>query len=167
MTNARVLAYAALLGLLALVTQWLLWLERPGDRGDTFVGPSRSDYVALDYVLVARDTEGGFAFEAIGPRAVRHPFLGSFDLETPRLWKTFNSIQVREEGRVSAISGLRVREDDLLRLPLYAAEEVDAPHLRCSRGETQLRQRNSHLDCPSGRIDACRDGPHGIPPHVR
>jgi lipopolysaccharide export system protein LptC len=85
MTNARVLAYVLLLGAVALVTQWLLWLERPGDRGDTFVGPPRSDYVALDYVLVARDKEGAFAFSATGPRAVRHPFLGSFDLETPHL----------------------------------------------------------------------------------
>ena len=85
MTNARVLIYAALLGVLALFTQWLLWLDRPGDRGDAFVGPSRSDYVATDYVLVARDAEGGFAFSATGPRAVRHPFLGSFDLATPHL----------------------------------------------------------------------------------
>jgi lipopolysaccharide export system protein LptC len=85
MSNARVLVYAALLGMLALLTQWLLWLERPGDRGDTFVGPPRSDYVALDYELVARDEQGGFAFSATGPRAVRHPFIGSYDLETPRL----------------------------------------------------------------------------------
>ena len=46
MTEARVLAYVLLLGAVALVTQWLLWLERPGDLGDTFVGPPRSDYVA-------------------------------------------------------------------------------------------------------------------------
>jgi len=85
MNNSRVLAYAVLLGAVALVTQWLLWLDRPGERGDTFVGPPRSDYVALDFVLVARDKEGGFAFSATGPRAVRHPFLGSFDLEAPRL----------------------------------------------------------------------------------
>jgi lipopolysaccharide export system protein LptC len=85
MSNARVLAYAALLGVVALLTQWLLWLDRPGDRGDTFVGPPRSDYVATDYVLVARNPQGAFAFSATGPRAVRHPFLGSFDLETPHL----------------------------------------------------------------------------------
>ena len=85
MSNSRVLVYAALLGVLALLTQWLLWLERPGDRGDTFVGPPRSDYVALDYELVARDEQGAFAFSATGPRAVRHPFVGSFDLATPRL----------------------------------------------------------------------------------
>jgi lipopolysaccharide export system protein LptC len=85
MNNSRVLAYAALLGVLALVTQWLLWLERPPERGDTFVGPPRSDYVAIDYALVARDEKGAFAFAADGPRAVRHPFLGSFDLDEPRL----------------------------------------------------------------------------------
>ncbi len=85
MNNSRVLGYAALLGVLALITQWLLWLERPGDAGDVFVGPPRSDYIARDFTLVARDVNGAFVFAATGPRAVRHPFLGSFDLDEPRL----------------------------------------------------------------------------------
>ena len=85
MDNRRALAGAALLALLAGATQWLLWLQRNDDTGDPFAGPPRSDYVARDYTLTARNAAGDFNFRVTGPRATRHPFLGSFDLEEPRM----------------------------------------------------------------------------------
>lgn len=85
MDNRRALTGAALLALLAAATQWLLWLQRAEDAGDPFAGPPRSDYVARDYALTVRDAAGDFNFRLTGPRATRHPFLGSFDLEEPRM----------------------------------------------------------------------------------
>lgn len=84
-SNTRALTATILLVIVVAVLQWLLWLGRSEETADTFSGPPRSDYIAIDYTLTARDAGGDFNFRVTGPRAVRHPFLGSFDLDEPRM----------------------------------------------------------------------------------
>jgi lipopolysaccharide export system protein LptC len=73
-----------LLGLLAAATGWLLWQLRDRDPAAELVGPPRSDYSLDTFELVALDADGSESFYAYGPRASRHPFLGTIDIEQPR-----------------------------------------------------------------------------------
>lgn len=115
MNNTRALVYTVLLGVVAALTQWLLWLEGLPERADTFVGPSRSDYVVREFQLAAYDEEGRFSFGATGPRAIRHPFLGSIEIDQPSLrfadsdghpWRSTSAHGwVDKAGTVAKLSG--------------------------------------------------------------
>ena len=72
-----------LLALLAAGSGVLLWqLRDPGDD-DQLLGPPRSDYLLIDYELIALDAAGRESFSARGPLLARHPQLGSLDLGQP------------------------------------------------------------------------------------
>lgn len=81
----RSLAAAVLLGLVAATTQWLLWLERESGVADRFIGPPRSDYELGAFTLTAFDDDGLKRFSLSAPRLTRHPTLGSFDIDAPRI----------------------------------------------------------------------------------
>jgi lipopolysaccharide export system protein LptC len=84
----RTLVAAAVLAVVAALTQWLAWLEGVPERVDTFVGPPRSDYTLRDYQLTSYDEQGRRRFTVESPRLVKHPELDTFDIDTPsfRLW---------------------------------------------------------------------------------
>lgn len=75
---------AALLALVAVATQWLLWLRREAPD-DPFVGPPRSDYDISNFSMSALDAEGELSFSVRAPRAARNPGPGSFDIDAPRM----------------------------------------------------------------------------------
>jgi len=81
----RTLAIAAVLGLFALLTQWIVWLSRPLDVADRFVGPPRSDYELDRFTLTALNQQGTPSFTATAPRMTRHPWIGSLDIVQPEL----------------------------------------------------------------------------------
>lgn len=73
----------ALLALVALGTEWLLWLGRDRTNAQTFAGPPRSDYTLDDFTLDALDAAGRRAFRVSGPRLARRGDDGSIFVETP------------------------------------------------------------------------------------
>ncbi len=81
----RTLIAASVLAIVAGTTQWLLWLEREPDSGDRFVGPPRSDYELGPFTLTALGDDGKARFTLVAPRLTRHPYLGTFDIDAPRI----------------------------------------------------------------------------------
>ncbi|MBX3689964.1 LPS export ABC transporter periplasmic protein LptC [Dokdonella sp.] len=59
------------LALLALGTQWLVWLNRDRSNAQTFAGPPRSDYTLTDFTLDALDAHGKRNFQVSGPALAR------------------------------------------------------------------------------------------------
>ncbi len=62
---------AALLALAALLTQYLVWLNRDRTNAQTYAGPPRSDYTLTDFTLEALDAQGQRAFQISGPALAR------------------------------------------------------------------------------------------------
>jgi lipopolysaccharide export system protein LptC len=81
----RTLAIAAALAIMAALLQWILWLQRDPDLGDAFVGPPRSDYTLSDFTLTAMKKDGSLGFRIDAPRMAKHPFLGTFAIDTPKI----------------------------------------------------------------------------------
>ncbi len=81
----RTLGAAVLLAVVAATTQWLLWLEREPEPLDRYVGPPRSDYELGPFTLTALDADGKPRFTLAAPRLTRHPHLGTFDIDAPRI----------------------------------------------------------------------------------
>jgi lipopolysaccharide export system protein LptC len=74
-----------LLLLLAVVASgWLLWQLREPDAGPPLYGPPRSDYVLMDFELMALDESGAESFRIHGPMLSRHPYLATLDVQQPR-----------------------------------------------------------------------------------
>jgi lipopolysaccharide export system protein LptC len=81
----RTLVAALVLAVVAGTTQWLLWLEREPEDGDGYVGPPRSDYELGPFTLTALGEDGKPRFTMAAPRLTRHPHLGTFDIDAPRI----------------------------------------------------------------------------------
>lgn len=79
----RTLAIAALLAVVATITQWLVWLRDSSAGLETFVGPSRSDYQLSDFTMSTLDDAGALAFRVVSPRLAKHPYVGSLEIDTP------------------------------------------------------------------------------------
>jgi lipopolysaccharide export system protein LptC len=74
----------ALLALIALATQLLLWLLRPKEQPPTFVGPPRSSYTLDNFELNALDEAGKLSFTVVAPTLARRNDDGSLWIETPK-----------------------------------------------------------------------------------
>ncbi|MCB1554871.1 MAG: LPS export ABC transporter periplasmic protein LptC [Xanthomonadales bacterium] len=70
---------------IALATGWWAWQLQEKEAPPPFVGPPRSDYAVDQFELIAFDDAGAESFSLRGPRLARHPELGSFDVEAPRI----------------------------------------------------------------------------------
>jgi lipopolysaccharide export system protein LptC len=81
----RTLVAAVVLAVVAGTTQWLLWLEREPEDADRYVGPPRSDYELGPFTLTALGEDGKPRFTLAAPRLTRHPHLGTFDIDAPRI----------------------------------------------------------------------------------
>ena len=74
----------AVLAVLALGTQYLVWLARDRTNAQTFAGPPRSDYTLTDFTLDALDSEGKRTFQVSGPTLARRGDTdGSIYVTTP------------------------------------------------------------------------------------
>lgn len=74
----------ALLFVVAAATGWLVWQLQRGEAPAPLYGPPRSDYVLIDFEMVALDETGGESFRVNGPMLARHPHLGTLDVKEPR-----------------------------------------------------------------------------------
>lgn len=72
-----------LLFLAAAVTGWLVWQLREDEAPPPLHGPPRSDYLLIDFEMLALDEQGRESFSAKGPMLARHPYLGTLDVEQP------------------------------------------------------------------------------------
>lgn len=73
----------ALLALVAVGTEWLLWLGRDRTNAQTFAGPPRSDYTLDDFTLDALGADGRRSFRVTGPRLARRGDDGSIFVDAP------------------------------------------------------------------------------------
>ena len=73
----------AVLVLVAIGTELLLWINRVPVNAQTFAGPPRSDYTLTDFTMDALDTNGKRTFQVSGPHLARRGDDGSIFVTTP------------------------------------------------------------------------------------
>jgi len=105
----------AVLALIALATQALVWIFVPRETENTFVGPPRSDYTLGNFTLDALDEQGHHSFTMIAPRLARKEDDGSIYVTAPNyeivdnsgnLWKgTSESAWVNHDGTIMKLDG--------------------------------------------------------------
>jgi lipopolysaccharide export system protein LptC len=114
MDRRSVLTIVAL-ALLAFAGWVLVWVFRPHDEGNAFIGPPRSDYTLNNFTLDALDTDGNHSFTVIAPRLARRGDDGSIFVVTPdyeivdngnNVWKgTSDSAWVNKDGTIMKLDG--------------------------------------------------------------
>ncbi|HSM99708.1 MAG TPA: LPS export ABC transporter periplasmic protein LptC [Rudaea sp.] len=119
----RLVVAIAVLAVLALGTQILVWVFAPHEAMPAFVGPPRSDYTLADFSIDALDAQGQHSFSVAGPRLVRRAEDGSIFVDAPKytiidngqhLWKgTSASAWVNKNGTLMKLEG----KVDMQRLP--------------------------------------------------
>lgn len=79
--NWRALITALLLAG-ALISGWSVWTQRSREAAPAGA-PARSDYVLIDFELIALDAQGRESFTLRAPRLARHPEEDTLDIATP------------------------------------------------------------------------------------
>lgn len=115
MIDRRTYLIIALLAVVALATQALVWLFVPRDVENTFVGPPRSDYTLSNFTLDALDEQGQHSFTMVAPRLARRQDDASIYVTAPNyeivdnggnLWKgTSESAWVNKDGTLMRLDG--------------------------------------------------------------
>lgn len=164
-----------LLALVAAGSGWLVWQLQRGEAPAPLYGPPRSDYVLIDFEMVALDENGAESFRVNGPMLARHPHLGTLDVKEPRfrfpdssgaLWDaSAGRAWVAQKGEE-----VRMREDVAFdgppgdggdRIALRTPELVVLPKLNEVRNESAvtitgqgsiLRGRNLRADLDARRF---------------
>jgi lipopolysaccharide export system protein LptC len=105
----------AILVVIALATQALVWVFVPRETENTFVGPPRSDYTLGNFTLDALDEQGHHSFTMVAPRLARKEDDGSIYVTAPNyeivdnsgnLWKgTSESAWVNHDGTIMKLDG--------------------------------------------------------------
>ncbi len=162
------------LALFALTSGLWLWWLRDEAPPPTLVGPPRSDYRLENFELVALDEHGRESFAARGPRLERHPFLGTLDVEQPRLafpdrhgarwqsraeraWVSRDAAEVRLLGDVQVAGPpddgepLRLHSDRLTVFPRQREVVTDAVVTVTEPGSI-LRGRGMRADLDARRV---------------
>ena len=113
--DRRTYLTVALLAVVALVTQALVWVFVPRDVENTFIGPPRSDYTLSDFTLDALDEQGHHSFTMVAPRLVRKEDDGSIYVTAPNyeivdnagnLWKgKSDTAWVNKDGTLMKLDG--------------------------------------------------------------
>jgi lipopolysaccharide export system protein LptC len=103
------------LAVLALVSQVLVWVFRPRDTGNDFVGPPRSDYTLTNFTLDALDSDGQHTFSIVAPRLARKGDDASIYVDKPKyemidnsrnVWHgTSDAAWVNKDGTVMRMEG--------------------------------------------------------------
>ena len=115
MIDRRTYLTIALLALVALATQALVWVFVPREVENTFVGPPRSDYTLNNFTLDALDEQGRHSFTMVAPRLARRQDDASIYVTAPNyeivdnsgnLWKgTSESAWVNKDGTIMRLEG--------------------------------------------------------------
>lgn len=105
----------ALLAVLVIGTEYLVWINRDRTNEQTFAGPPRSDYTLSDFTLNALNADGKRTFQVSGPFLARRGDDGSIFVTTPDYllldgggipWKgKSDSAWVNKEGTVMKLQG--------------------------------------------------------------
>jgi lipopolysaccharide export system protein LptC len=113
--DRRTYLIIALLAVVALATQALVWLFVPRETESTFVGPPRSDYTLNNFTLDALDEQGQHSFTMVAPRLARRQDDASIYVTAPNyeivdnsgnLWKgTSESAWVNKDGTIMRLEG--------------------------------------------------------------
>ena len=103
------------LALLAVAAQVLVWVLRPHDNTNEFVGPPRSDYTLRNFTIDALDDNGTLSFRVIGPRLSHKGEDGSVFVDTPdyvmldnngNTWKgKSDAAWVNKDGTIMRLDG--------------------------------------------------------------
>jgi lipopolysaccharide export system protein LptC len=125
-TLATIVALAAL----ALGLQILVWVLRPHDQVQAFVGPPRSDYTLTNFTIDALDDAGKLSFSVIGPRLAHREDVGSVYVTTPdyvmldnsgNTWKgKSDSAWVNKDGTIMKLEG----KVDMHRIPTATVDPL-------------------------------------------
>lgn len=83
MRDRRLPAAIVIVGLLAGVTQLILWWTTPEQAAHDFVGPPRSGYTLIDFQLSSYDREGRPAFNVKAPQLERREGNESLYITSP------------------------------------------------------------------------------------
>jgi lipopolysaccharide export system protein LptC len=115
MTDRRLWFVAALLALVGIALNIVLWITRQRTNEQTFAGPPRSDYTLTDFTLNALDAEGKLSFQTVGPFLARRGEDGSIFVTTPDYviydgngheWKgKSDSAWVNKDGTIMRLDG--------------------------------------------------------------
>ncbi|HEX6833995.1 MAG TPA: LPS export ABC transporter periplasmic protein LptC [Rudaea sp.] len=103
------------LAVLALASQILVWVFRPRDTGNDFVGPPRSDYTLTNFTLDALDESGQHTFSIVAPRLARKGDDQSIYVDQPKyeildnsrnVWHgTSDAAWVNKDGTIMRMDG--------------------------------------------------------------
>jgi lipopolysaccharide export system protein LptC len=167
---------AVLLLLAASASGWLLWKLREPETGPPLYGPPRSDYVLLDFELMALDENGAESFRINGPMLARHPHLATLDVQQPRFlfpdadgkpwnaradqaWVSKDGDELRLDGAVAfdgppddADGRVALRTDSLTVLPEVDAVRTESIVTVTSPGSI-LRGRGLRADLKARRFE--------------
>jgi lipopolysaccharide export system protein LptC len=113
--DRRTYVTIAILAVIALATQALVWVFVPRETENTFVGAPRSDYTLGNFTLDALDEQGHHSFTMVAPRLARKEDDGSIYVTAPNyeivdnsgnLWKgKSESAWVNHDGTIMKLDG--------------------------------------------------------------
>ena len=105
----------AMLAVVALATQAVVWFLAPREEESAFVGPPRSDYTLTDFTLDSLDEQGQHSFSMTAPRMARRQDDGSIYITAPdydivdnsgNVWKgKSESAWVNKDGTIMKLLG--------------------------------------------------------------
>ncbi|HSC11118.1 MAG TPA: LPS export ABC transporter periplasmic protein LptC [Rhodanobacteraceae bacterium] len=115
MIDRRLVLIIAMLAVVALATQAVVWFLAPREEESAFVGPPRSDYTLTDFTLDSLDEQGQHSFSMTAPRMARRQDDGSIYITTPdydivdnsgNVWKgKSESAWVNKDGTIMKLLG--------------------------------------------------------------
>jgi len=113
--DRRLVLIIAMLAVVALATQAVVWFLAPREEESAFVGPPRSDYTLTDFTLDSLDEQGQHSFSMTAPRMARRQDDGSIYITTPdydivdnsgNVWKgKSESAWVNKDGTIMKLLG--------------------------------------------------------------
>lgn len=165
----------AILALIALATQALVWVFVPRETENTFVGPPRSDYTLGNFTLDALDEQGHHSFTMIAPRLARKEDDGSIYVTAPNyeivdnsgnLWKgTSESAWVNHDGTIMKLDGdvdmHRIETEKVTPVQLLTRDLTVMSDPKNKDDPKQQRERKMETDALATIIDP-QTVAHGI-----
>jgi lipopolysaccharide export system protein LptC len=157
----------AVLAVIALATQALVWVFVPRENENTFVGPPRSDYTLSNFTLDALDEQGHHSFTMVAPRLARKEDDGSIYVTTPtyeivdnsgNLWKgKSESAWVNRDGTIMKLDGdvdmHRIETEKVTPVQLLTRDLTVTIDPKNKDDPKQQRERRMETAAPATIID--------------
>jgi lipopolysaccharide export system protein LptC len=157
----------AILAVIALATQALVWVFVPRETENTFVGPPRSDYTLGNFTLDALDEQGHHSFTMIAPRLARKEDDGSIYVTAPNyeivdnsgnLWKgKSESAWVNHDGTIMKLDGdvdmHRIETEKVTPVQLLTRDLTVTSDPKNKDDPKQQRERKMETDALATIID--------------